>query len=118
VIAVAEREPPLASQRVERIADAWLELLERLEQPIPAELAPRHARMVDAFRRAQKRGLTRPELRDACGEHWRRHLVELVDAGFVFTEHRSQFSSKTWRWVLAEEPDVQGGLGRGSEIPF
>ena len=76
--------------------------------PVPEDLAPRHERMVRAFRLAAGFGMTRRELRRECGPRWRDVLRDLRRAGFLFEEHRSRFNQETFRWVLVGEPEPSG----------
>lgn len=76
----------------------------------------RKQKLLEAFRKADKRGLTEAEAKAAAGGNWQRYYGELVDEGYHFREDRSKFNrSEIWRRRLLAEPLVAPGAT--CEIP-
>ncbi len=67
----------------------------------------RKERLLEAFRRAGRRGLTAAEMAANAGEWSRLRLRELRDDGYVFVEVPSKRRpGTTFRWILTAEPTV------------
>ncbi len=67
----------------------------------------RKERLLEAFRRAGRRGLTAAEMASHGGDWSRLRLSELRDEGYVFVEIPSKRRpGTTFRWILTAEPTV------------
>ncbi|MEJ7824933.1 MAG: hypothetical protein WKF48_05865 [Solirubrobacteraceae bacterium] len=77
----------------------------RAAQHEDVELAPtRKQQLVEAFRRAGRRGLTGAEMTRLVGVFWRLRLRELGGDGFVFHETPKRYGKGVFRWTLVSEP--------------
>lgn len=65
----------------------------------------RKEQLLQAFRDADRRGLTAAEMAAVVGSTWRLRLRELAADGCHFREERSRFTrARVFRWTLLWEP--------------